>query len=354
MQELQTFLKDKAYDFVPLLDKCKRLSYIPHNIMEKGSYNGKLKLKIQVLSPLHIGGRMQDYDNMGNIIKKQVSRNGNMVIPGSSLKGAVRSIAEAVSYSCAVKVPDNILKRILPINNQEQCSNINNGICIVCSIFGIANGEAAYKGKVNFGEFKLISGGLEENQIPLLEKPFKNDTTNDVFYNNNEKKNYGNERLYYCKACETGRCQNCSKEEYSQNIKEAGKERDMAFRGRKFYKTNGGNEAPPNKKVCCEMIRTGSVMEGELIFQNLRKEEGMLLAYALDINNYFTMKLGYAKSLGYGKVRIYLEEVESASNRYPGSGYLEKEIIENWGREYRERCSDEIKNVINKLEEIMK
>lgn len=360
MPEQQTFLKDKAYDFVPLLDECRRLSYIPHNVMERGAYNGKLKLKIRVLSPMHIGGRMQDYDNMGNVIKKQVTRNGNIIIPGSSLKGASRSVAEAVSYSCAVKVPNNILKGILPENNKEQCSNINNGICIVCSIFGMANGDAAYKGKVNFGEFRLISGGLEKIQIPLLETPFKDDTKNDVFYKNNYKDNYknkktgyGNERLYYCMACESGKCQSCSKEEYLQNIKKAGKERNMAFRGRKFYKTNGGNEILSNKKVCCEMIRQGSVMEGELIFQNLRKEEGMLLAYALDINNYFTMKLGYGKPLGYGKVKISLEEVKCVSSRYPDAGYLDEDVIKNWGREYRERSSDEIRSVINKLEEIM-
>lgn len=359
MDAPEIFLKDKAYDFVPLLNECKRLSYIPHNIIGKGTYSGKLKLKIQVLSPLHIGGKMQDYDNNGNIIKKQMRRNNDIIIPGSSLKGAARSIAEAVSYSCAVKVPDKILERILPADNNVQCPDINNKICMVCSIFGMANGEAAYKGKVNFGEFKLINGGLERIQIPLLGTPFKNDIKNDVFYKGKKKgkeENYGNERFYYCMACEYGpvKCQECSREEYLQNIEKAGKKRNMAFRGRKFYKTDGGNETAWGRKVCHEMIKAGSVMEGELIFQNLRKEEGMLLAYALDINGYFTMKLGYAKPLGYGKVRISLEEAVCASSRYPGTASLDKEIIKGWAEEYREESGPEIRSAINKLEEIMK
>lgn len=358
MPGLQTFLKDKAYDFVPLLDECKKSGYIPHNIMEKGTYNGKLKLRIHVLSPLHIGGRMQDYDINGNIIKKQVRRNGKIVIPGSSLKGAIRSVAEAVSYSCAVKVPDNVLKRILPKNNYEQCSDINNGLCMVCSIFGMTNGEAAYKGKVNFGEFILIDGGLEKVQIPSLESPFKNyPPKHDVFYSNNrtnKKYNYGNERLYYCKACKLENCQNCSKEKYFENIEIAGKEREMAFRGRKFYNANGEEQTQTRKKTCCEMIVRGSIMEGELIFQNLRREEGKLLAYALDINNDFTMKLGYGKPLGYGRVKICLEKVVSAGSRYPGAGGLDEKIIRDWSKEYRENSSDEIKRVISKLEEIMR
>ena len=99
MSGQQTFLKDKPYEFVPLLRECRKEKYFGHHVIEEDTYAGKLKLKLTTLSPLHIGGGDRDYDENGNVIVKQMCRNGKAVIPGSSLKGAVRSIAEAVSYS---------------------------------------------------------------------------------------------------------------------------------------------------------------------------------------------------------------------------------------------------------------
>lgn len=349
MSEQQTFLKDKSYGFVPLLKKCERTRGSNHQVMEKDTYNGKLKLSITVLSPLHIGGKQQGYDSNGNIVKNQMQRDGKFVIPGSSLKGAVRAIAEAVSYSCAVKVPDEQLKKILPKHNQESCSDIQN-LCPTCSIFGMIKRNRSYKGKVSFGEFILKTGQITKKTLPLLESPFKNyPKKHDVFNNGN----YGNERLYYCQACDMANCQECRKENYFEQIEVAGKERKMEFRGRKFYNANGTVDTENQKKVCYEMLEPKSVLTGEIIFQNLREEEGKLLAYALDIDHYFTMKLGYGKPLGYGNVRIDLEEVENMGSDYLIGKQVRKEDVEKWGREYRECCPVEIGNAMEVLEQIM-
>ncbi|MCI9368955.1 MAG: hypothetical protein HFH65_01280 [Lachnospiraceae bacterium] len=375
MSEFQTFLKDKPYEFVPLLEKCKRIQYSEHNVLERDTYNGKLKLKITVESPLHIGGKQQDYDEKGNIIKKQMCRNGKIIIPGSSFKGVVRAVAEAVSYSCAVKLPNNILKKALPLANNCCCSNIEDGLCITCSIFGMANESGHYRGKISFGEFILETGELVRKTIPQLESPFKNyPDSHDVFGKKKGKHIYGNERLYYCKACDTGNCQNCSKEEFFQCIEEAGVEREMRFRGRKFYNpdrinSNKGTEGKrevTNKKefdnseenvnkeqTCYEMIESGSVLRGEIIFQNLREEEGKLLAYALGIGQTFTIRLGYGKPLGYGKIKVELESVENISNRYAINKELNESIVRDWIQEYKTNSPDDIQEVICELERIM-
>ena len=70
MSEFQTFLKDKPYEFVPLLEKCKRIKYTSHNILENDTYNGRLKLKIIVESSLHIGGKQQDYDKKEQLLSQ--------------------------------------------------------------------------------------------------------------------------------------------------------------------------------------------------------------------------------------------------------------------------------------------
>lgn len=347
----QTFLRDKPYEFVPLLDECKRIEY--DLIKEQRSYSGKLRLKITVVSPLHIGSKQQDYDSNGNVIKKQMCRNGKIILPGSSLKGAVRSVAEAVSYSCAVKVPDDVLLKILPPQNESRCSGAGK-LCMSCYIFGMMGKAGNYKGRVQFGEFALESGGLINKKIPLLESPFKNyPKVHDKFSADGKKHNYGNERLYYCKACETGDCENCTKEVFFEKIETAGTNRQMGFRGRKFYSTRKEIVSGTNKETCYEMIAPGSVLKGEVLFQDLRQDEGRLLAYALDIGNYFMMKLGYGKPLGYGKVKIEIEDAESIGSRYPSAKKIDKELVEKWAQEYRTDNTDELKTVMSELERIM-
>lgn len=354
MSGQQTFLKDKPYEFLPLLRKCERDKYCGHHEIKEGTYSGKLRLKLTVLSPLHIGGGSRDYDKNGHVVVMQARRNGREVIPGSSLKGAVRSIAEAVSYSCAVKLPDWVLRRALPEENAVSCSGSDGELCVTCEMFGMVNGSRAYRGKIHFNEFAIKSGNLIYEDLPQMESPFKNyPAKHDVFSKINGKHIFGNERLYYCSACESGDCRDCKKEDFFRRIEEAGPERKMEFRGRKFYGTGRERLEEANEKTRYEMLESGSVLEGEIVFQNIRETEGQLLAYALDIGNHFTMKLGYGKPLGYGKVKIELADVESMGSRYLPGKLIDRGIVEKWGEKYRMDSPDEIKEIIRKFEQIM-
>lgn len=352
MSERQTFLKDKPYEFIPLLDTCKQLDYSNQAVREKCIYSGKLKIKITVRTPVHIGGGLQDYDHDGNVIKKQMRRNEKVIIPGSSLKGAVRSAAEAVSYSCAVKVPDKILLNVLPKDNSRSCASIRN-LCMTCYVFGMMGSNGSCRGKVQFGEFALESGKLIEKKIPALKSPFQNYPPKHDKFHTSRKYSYGNERLYYCRACETGNCESCTKEDYYQNIEIAGKDREMEFRGRKFYSTGKELILESGEKTRYEMIAPGSVLKGEIIFQNLRQEEARLLAYALDIGHFYCMKLGYGKPLGYGKVKIDLESAVSMGGRYPAVAEIDRKLMLRWAQAYRIENSDKIKSAIDELERIM-
>lgn len=364
-------LREKPYEFVPWIRTCERKESSSHASAEAGTYSGKLLLKLTVESPLHIGSGQQEVDDYGNIIKLQTRRNGIPVIPGSSLKGAVRSVAEAVSHSCAVKPPDKMLKKCLPPENREPCTNIEDGLCITCSMFG----TQGYRGKIDFGEFLQEQRRTKKERLPQLESPFQ-DTSEFG----------GNERLYYCKACGNDcqdgwqdECQDCTSGDAAVRIRSAGDGRNIEFRGRKFYSTdreNAENEGN-RKEITYEMLNVGNVLSGEILFQNLREEEGRLLAYALNLAGSFTMKLGYGKPLGYGKVRMELTGVEDFGDRYSSCGTgsedgdascekecgqggsvckrLNKETVVRWGKEYKENCgSEDIKNAVEEFERIMK
>ncbi len=318
MSKQQPFLCDKPYEFVPLLEKCEKEKYSSHNLAEKDTYSGKLKLEILVESPLHIGSRQQDYDEYGSVIKKQMRRNGCIIVPGSSLKGVVRSIAEAVSYSCAVKAPYQELERLLPPLNNTACKNINKeGLCITCSIFGMAGRKDSYRGKVQFEEFVMKSGSTVYEKLPPLKSP------------------------------------SCDKVCYFAGTEKEGERQKTGFLGRKFYGTGREAQIESNEKSRYEMIAPGSVLEGEVIFQNLRKEEGKVLFYALGIGHHFTMKLGYGKPLGYGETKVILKEVETLAKWYPSQRKLSVDMVKNWAEEYRSDSPAEIKKALQEFERIM-
>ncbi len=104
--------KEKVYDFVPLAEKR---SYIKTDILQ---YKGYIDAEITCDTAIHMGSGYKELDNESNLlVYKTIRYDGKPIIPGSSLKGVVRQIAEAASCSCA--------------KDLKKC-----GICIACDMFG--------------------------------------------------------------------------------------------------------------------------------------------------------------------------------------------------------------------------
>lgn len=121
----------KSYAFVPY---GKRMSYNPSG--EK-MYSGYIDIRIECLTDLYIGSGYRDFKGTGNyLVNETIRSGGRLIIPGSSLKGAVRGIARAVSNSC------------IPLKNEIKCKPDN--YCIVCDIFGMM-GKGS---KVIFPDFR--------------------------------------------------------------------------------------------------------------------------------------------------------------------------------------------------------
>ena len=361
MGDKQTFLADKPYGFVPLTEVVQKARSAPHNTYEKSIYSGKLRVSFVTKSKLHIGDGRTDVNRNGDLLKKMTRRNGQLVIPGSSVKGVVRSIAEAVSYSCGIKLPNPRLtemKKALPKKNQDSCQTVDS-LCPTCSLFGMTSGSSGYRSKVNFGEFicKENPAHLIEVEIPLQETPFKDYPRNhDVFRN---AFGFGNERLYYCRACdgrESGACETCQKADYYEAIRGSGANRPMRFRGRKFYRIHAkGYEASdgiPVKKALYEMAEEGSTFTGEIVFQGLTAKELSLLVFSLGLDETFFLAFGYGKPLGYGCVSSRLETVEDMMSRYSSTSVMTAETIEEMTEKYCKEADKDICLLIDELRRI--
>lgn len=358
MSEKQTFLKDKSYGFVPFIQTCKQTKGLDQRTFADNTYSGKLKLKLTTQTPLHIGSGIVVCNEDGEVLHKTMRRNNTIIIPGSSFKGVVRGIFEAVSFSCGVKLPDprvRDLEQALPKKNRFPCNKLQ-FMCPTCSTFGMATRDENYRGKVNFGEF-MSDGNVKTSSIELVqqESPFRNyPEKHDVFLQGN----YGNERLYYCMACDSGDCGTCEKQNYRSKVNEAGRKREMKFRGRKFYYTdkrevNTNQEEKEPKMTCIEMVDQDTSFTGEVVFQNITESELKILAYALNIGKHFNMKLGYGKPFGFGLVGVELIDVENLMSRYTGVKGLTCEEVEQKALQYKENCEPEIKEAIQRLEQIM-
>ena len=129
----------KPFGHLPLPDEVTRSSPIGHHCYHNNYISGQIIGTIVALSPIHIGSGIIDLaenvriiDENVALIKTAVRRGDKIMIPGSSLKGAIRSVAEAITESCVCKVDT---KRVHLPQRYKECDRKNN-LCVACRMFG--------------------------------------------------------------------------------------------------------------------------------------------------------------------------------------------------------------------------
>uniref|UniRef100_UPI00262A82E4 RAMP superfamily CRISPR-associated protein n=1 Tax=uncultured Chloroflexus sp. TaxID=214040 RepID=UPI00262A82E4 len=125
-------------------------------------WSGRLKLEIEVVSEyLYVGsGNFELFHlNGGEQAYYAFARhNGQLVIPGTGIKGAVRSIVEAISNSCVHQVAKG---ERAP--GHEACRDANT-LCPACRLFG----TTGYGGRVHFSDAVPI-GQVETEKIKIAD-----------------------------------------------------------------------------------------------------------------------------------------------------------------------------------------
>lgn len=117
-------------------------------------YTGAIECAVTLLTPVHVGSGLFRMAN-GDVVKEAVRSNGVLVIPGTSLKGAFRSAAEAISDACEAT------------NLQSACAE-DRGYCVCCRIFG----GRGYLGRVGYGETRPVGEvTVAVHRMPALWAP---------------------------------------------------------------------------------------------------------------------------------------------------------------------------------------
>ena len=117
--------------------------------------SGYIDLKILTVSNLAVGNGMFSKDKVG--LYKDIMTNGEYpIIPGSSLKGAVRHIANIVSDGC-IKAKSG-RKYIIDVPNANLKCDVKNK-CIICDMFGMMK----VKSKLTFSDAVSKSAKTQTN-----------------------------------------------------------------------------------------------------------------------------------------------------------------------------------------------
>jgi hypothetical protein len=245
----------KPYEFVPLPDaRMHPERPAGHDVYAGNLLTGTIKGTLVALSPVHVAsGNIELTGRLPSLVRAHFRCSGRPTIPGSSLKGAIRSIVEAISRppSC-IRVTQARFDNVPP--NLKRCSR-QDSLCVACRMFG----AMGYLGQVHFSDAVLQQGEAEIIQIPSLFAP------------------RSRERLYY----------------------ERGK-----VKGRKFYlHGRDGKTAPGNVPV--EACPVGSRFNLRVDFEDLSDGQLALLLFALGQGSpKLFPKLGGGKPACCGSVEI--------------------------------------------------
>lgn len=248
----------KPFEFIsiPPLREEDRTHPAGHDRYVADSLSGQMTLTLGVITPLHIGtgGLRLTGNSHTPLVRATVRVNDRPAIPGSTMKGMVRSVVEAITRSC---VRSTKAKRDALPRGATGCRDPQK-LCISCRMFG----SLGYLGNVRFGdavlgdEFKVQIVGM-----PTLHSP-QADT--DVYYDGDR------------------------------------------VRGRKFYKHG---QTVTTSSVPVEICPPKSRLLVPIHFDNLSKAELGLLLIALGLGEKrFYLKVGGGKPACYGSLIVGLTD----------------------------------------------
>jgi CRISPR-associated protein Csm3 len=267
----------KPFGKVTITRNKARNGLIGHERFSRDSFTGKLACRLKALTPIHVGSGIYELDN-DEPVRGLITADGKVIVPGTSLKGAIRSIAEAISDSCVrisrVEIRENLTKDVRPCDEIKSTAREKGRepkLCVCCSIFG----ALGYQGRVSFTDVHLITES--GTAIHPIKSPYPpRDSA----------------RFY--------------------------KDAQRRFNGRKFYFHGQPVAAPRGEPY--QVIEPNSELECSMEFESLTAAEFCLLFVAMGIFDDIIVKIGGGKQAMLGSVEIIPICLEL---RKPGQSFLD-------------------------------
>ena len=306
----------KPYDFVPFPQEdgraiCLRSEPPGHHRLESDAYSGVVNIRWTSLSPVVLPVVLPDGERVSDVVQ----------FPGSTAKGAVRSLHETLVGGCLRVIDDQakgLPKALLPCNNADE-------LCRSCRIFGSAGDDT------NLGE------GEDEN-------------VKQTSYRSHLRFS----PVSFARSRDDPRGRNVQIRQYEPNMKPAQVERPFGYRGRKYYwsaipHAKGHYRTKADGEHVVTLLETPSIWYSTIHFENLTLGDlgGLMAAQAPQhLFEYFkkgenckaleekkyTARLGRGKPLGLGifRTKVDLTDIYEGSSRYRGAPVVEKQEVDKF------------------------
>lgn len=259
----EDFQIEKPYDFVDFPSvSVQREEPAGHEQTAPDRVSGWFEAELFTLRPVQVASGITDFIRTQSgerlALSNVVGQKTVPALPGSSLKGAIRSLLEAICASC-VPLANPRVRPYMP-RRLGRCTDPQR-LCPACRLFGAQD----YQGQVAFEDATAPGASLQLIGTPLLWTPARS-------------RGRGLPPRYL---------------------------KGNEARGRKFYR-HGQLAQGPDPRV---VIKEGITINTRISFDNLTEAELGLLVSALGNHpqHQFLIKVGAGKPVGMGSVEIRLK-----------------------------------------------
>jgi hypothetical protein len=273
------------YDFVRIdwSRPPERHQPIWHHQLVKGGtplYSGSLQVNIYAETPLFIcDPRSIDPESREAALSMQNAA-GEYIIPGSSLKGMLRSVVETLSNSCLTLFDGEYrgererlpYTRYVP-DSFQHCTN-SASLCLACRTFGMLKGSHVFLGKINIGDACAPADEVyvyDPMYTAVLVEP---KPRHEAFYLDEERTHIAGRKFYFHHA-----------------------EEPLRARGTKLM---GGK--PANRYI--QPLDRDTRLTFRLDFTSLEADELGAVLQAIILDEQMRHKIGYGKPLGLGSIEL--------------------------------------------------
>ncbi|WP_244349647.1 RAMP superfamily CRISPR-associated protein [Thermostichus vulcanus] len=286
-------VSSKPYELIPFPKESPKLERpAGHAKFHADRLHGTLFLTLTVQTAVHVSTGFlalgSDVGVRGIPLLKTMTTTPDqkLKIQGSSLKGAIRAMYEAITNSTLAVITNKYRSQIPP--DRHPCRK-KEQLCPASRVFGALD----WQGLVEFSDAIAVSAGSSGGSLPALYRPRPD-----------------------------------QRRAYFQNGKAA---------GRKFYYAqtealDAGNGGTPTQQAAKK-----TVFKTQIHFKNLTSAElgTLLTVLGQDPNHPMLLKLGGGKPVGLGSIQITIDKIERPANlkdRYssyvaPASDILEGETL---------------------------
>ncbi|MGI9061249.1 MAG: RAMP superfamily CRISPR-associated protein [Ktedonobacteraceae bacterium] len=244
-------------------------------------FSGSLDMDIYAETPLFIANSGVAPTDPTRPAQSMQNQQGAFIIPGSSLKGMVRSVVETLGNGCLtlydgeyeghrVHYQERVLKSFQP------CRDATN-LCLACRTFGMLKGGDIFLGKVNIGD-----------AVSYPDKAYKYDPLytavlvepkprHEEFYLDEKKQHISGRKFYF-----------------HHSPGQLLTEKQLIYFGR--------NQILANRYI--QPLDIESSFHFRVDFTNLEPDEFGVLLLALTLEDEMRHKIGYGKPMGLGSVEL--------------------------------------------------